>query len=103
MSDDRQFEDLEGALRSNRLEPSHELVDTIARTTAAKRPTASRARRSLSILFAVLVLSATVVGAAFADKGGNGGGSNGGGNGDGGHPAGCVEGNGNAGTQNPNC
>jgi hypothetical protein len=104
MHENDNIHDLEARLRSERPEAPGGLIERISSQVGhSKDRRASRARKAFAVAFASLILSSSVVGIALADKGGNGGGSRGNGNGDGGHPAGCVEGNGKAPSQNPNC
>jgi hypothetical protein len=97
--------DIEARLRAERAEPSHELVDRITGQIAGgeQRRQLSKARKSVAVVFASLVLMSGFGAAAFAAAGGNGNGNNGNGNGNSGTPAGCVEGQGQVTLHNPNC
>jgi hypothetical protein len=97
--------DMEARLRNERPEAPDPLVNRVSSDVRVhdQGHAISRTRRSLAMVFAALALSSMLAGAAFATSGGNGNGDNGGGNGNSGTPSGCVEGNGQAGTQNPNC
>jgi hypothetical protein len=92
-------------LHNQRPEPPQALIDRVIGEidAAPKARAVSRSRRVAAVVFASMALTSVFGAAAFATQGGNGGGSNGNGNGDSGTPAGCVEGNGNASSQNPNC
>jgi len=97
--------DIEARLRSQRPEPSRELVDRITGQLGdgKQRRELSKARKSVAVVFASLVLMSGFGAAALAAAGGNGNGNNGNGNGNNGTPAGCIEGQGKVTLQNPNC
>ena len=95
---DQEGGNIEARLRAERPEPSQELVDRITGQfgDGKQRRELSKARKSVAVVFASLVLMSGFGAAAFAAAGGNGNGNNG-------TPAGCIEGQGKVTLQNPNC
>jgi hypothetical protein len=84
----------EQRLSSDRPQAPDHLVSEISNRIPNRRSTLTGPRRVAAIVFASVGMTVGVAGLAVAGNGGNGGS---------GQPAGCVESNGQAPVQNPNC